>query len=82
MKLLLISFLAAGIATAASAGNSDRYNDLRFDSAAGHVSDTSTGTGSQDILLPAAISSRSEQSEGTSYPYINPYGVGPDNDSR
>ena len=82
MKLFLTTFAAACIAAAASAGNSDRYNDLRFDSAIGHVTKAADSGQSQDRQMPVALSSRSSEAEGTPYPYINPYGVGPNNDSR
>ena len=82
MKLFLSAFVAAGIATAVSAGNSDRYNDLRFDSAIGHVTQSADASRLQDGLQPVALSSRNESSERTPYPYISPYGVGPSNDSR
>ena len=82
MKFVLTVFVAASITTAVSAGNSDRYNDLRFDTAVDHVTQASDRPASQTGLQPVALSSRSQSSERTPYPYINPYGVGPNNDSR
>ena len=88
MKLLITSALAATVASTAIAGNSDRYNDIRFDSAVGHISsfDTFKNVKSDPAPLPQVrFSTRSgtnQQSSAGSYAYTNPYGVGPNNDSR
>ncbi|MEM6303327.1 MAG: hypothetical protein AAF744_01315 [Pseudomonadota bacterium] len=98
MKLLITTALAAAIATTAAAGNSDRYNDQRFDSAVGHISSfdnsprvatfdrTVRGTTfAQPQRQQRVILSTRNQPKGTQarpYAYANPYGVGPNNDSR
>ncbi|MBD3663934.1 hypothetical protein [Sulfitobacter aestuariivivens] len=91
MKLTLSTALALVVATAASAGNSDRYNDLRFDTAIGHIGVTGFATdfAADTAAAPAPISSvrfssqsRKSNSSGKGYAYDSPYGVGPNNDSR
>jgi hypothetical protein len=79
MKLILTASLAALIATGAVAGNSDRYNDQRLDTS---NAAQATTTDSQAAAAVATLSTRSAAETSTSYPYINPYGIGPNNDSR
>ncbi len=88
MKLLITSALAATLATAAFAGNSDRYNDLRLDTAVGHVDSFAQAPKADarpvtQIYAPT-FSTRNASTEQTTggYAYSNPYGVGPNNDSR
>lgn len=83
MKLIFSTLLVADLATSAVAGNSDRYNDLRLDTAVGHV------TKDKAVAAPKAtkpqvvtLSSSNKAKAGKGYAYSNPYGVGPANDSR
>lgn len=84
MKLLLPTLLAAGLATTAFAGNSDRYNDLRFDTGAKQTEtkQESKVTATEKASVTVVLSTRNKGQSTTPYPYINPYGVGPYNDSR
>jgi len=77
MRLLIAASITAALATAALADKSDRYNDLRFDTAKGHV-EASEDAGAK----PVALSTKNDSKPAPSYPYINPFGVGPYNDSR
>jgi len=95
MKLVLSSVIALGLATTAFAGNSDRYNDLRLNTAVGHVTshDTARTTPVQAfraINAPVRVAPQDNRvristrnaTARTPYAYQNPHGVGPDNDSR
>lgn len=88
MKLILMTALTTTIASAAFAGNSDRYNDQRFDSAVGHVSSfdrphaEAAVTTTRPLTVTFATNNGSGKQDSGSYAYANPYGVGPDNDSR
>lgn len=83
MKLILTTVIAATLATGAFAGNSDRYNDLRLDTSIGHVSVETNAIVLKPQSRPVGITlSSSNKSKGKTYAYINPYGVGPNNDSR
>ena len=75
MKTLLSTTLALTLATGAIAGTSDRYHDNTFDSAKGHVSDTAKVPSIQVTLA-------SSGKKMGRYADANPYGVGPNNDSR
>ena len=82
MKLILTTIAAATVATSALAGASDRYTDLRFDSAIGHVTDDSVAVDATPKTAMVSLSSRNASKSGKGYAYTNPYGVGPYNDSR
>ena len=77
MKLLIATSIAAALATAALADKSDRYNDLRLDTAKGHISATDDAG-----AKPVALSSKNKSKSKPSYAYTNRFGVGPYNDSR
>lgn len=85
MKALTFALTAGLIATSALAGNSERYNDLRLDTRVGHVADSQT-VASQKTTSPSVqsitFSTRNAEANQPSYPYTNPFGVGPYNDSR
>jgi hypothetical protein len=72
MKRIALTLSAALIATSAAAG-SDRYHDNKFD--------TSVKASAQ-TTAPAPKATLSTKGKSTPYAYINPYGVGPHNDSR
>lgn len=76
MRLLFATSLAAALATAALADKSDRYNDLRLDTG------TSQASAEVPAATPVALSTKNDEGTASSYPYANPYGVGPYNDSR
>ncbi|WP_390915208.1 hypothetical protein [Pseudosulfitobacter sp. SM2401] len=80
MKLFITSAVAALIATSAFAGNSDRYDDLRFDTAQS-AQQVEPAT-EQAVAVLTSLSSRSKNSTSGTYAYTNPYGIGPNNDSR
>ena len=80
MKLIITAVIAATIAGGALAGTSDRYNDQRLDTAVGHITDEKTAVNVKPQTV--VLSSNNGNGGGASYPYINPYGVGPSNDSR
>lgn len=84
MKTISLTLAAGLIATSAMAGNSDRYNDLRFDTRIGLFSESQDQetAGAHTSVSPVTISTRNAQTDRPSYPYINPLGVGPHNDSR
>lgn len=88
MKLLITSALAAALATGALAGNSDRYNDVRLDTAFSNLNDftetpKATKRPVKQINAPtfSTRNARRDRASG-SYAYTNPHGVGPNNDSR
>mgnify|MGYP000274185892 CR=1 FL=1 len=79
MKRLLTAAFAVTLASSAFAGNSDRYNDNRFDSAVGHLGQTTKAVPAK----PAGNATRSSQSQKKPrYADASPFGVGPHNDSR
>lgn len=80
MKLIITSAAAVLIATSAFADNSDRYNDQRLDTSVS--TQQASAANDQPIAPIASLSTRNEVKTPTSYPYSNPYGVGPNNDSR
>jgi hypothetical protein len=77
MKRFVTAALAMTLASGAFAGNSDRYNDLRFDSAKGHVN---TGIATQTTPKPTLLAPSGKKKPR--YADASPYGVGPYNDSR
>ncbi|MEM7520580.1 MAG: hypothetical protein AAF307_06030, partial [Pseudomonadota bacterium] len=77
---ILTTLIAATLAGGAIAGTSDRYKDQRFDTAVGHVTDAKAADAAQAPTV--VLSTNNGNGSGTAYPYINPYGVGPNNDSR
>lgn len=86
MKTLTFALTAGLIATSALAGNSDRYNDLRLDTRVGHVADSQDTVALQKTTSPSVqsitFSTRNAEANQPSYPYTNPFGVGPYNDGR
>ncbi|MEO0939249.1 MAG: hypothetical protein AAFY38_13935 [Pseudomonadota bacterium] len=81
-RFALILAAAATFGTAAAAGQSDRYTDLRLDTAIGHIDFTEDRVGTvQTRSFAATTATRSQERMGP-YAYTNPYGVGPNNDSR
>ena len=79
MKLLITTLVAGTVATAAAADKGDRYNDLRLNTAVGHV----TYAASASKAKRTTISTRNKADQKkVPYAYTNPYGVGPYNDSR
>lgn len=78
MKLIITTAFATMLASTAFAGNSDRYNDLRLDTSSAVQATTTV----EPAPIVATFSTRSAEKTSTSYPYINPYGIGPNNDSR
>ncbi|MFD2740312.1 hypothetical protein ACFSUD_12065 [Sulfitobacter aestuarii] len=91
MKLLITSLVLALLASTASAGNSDRYNDMRLDTSrpaqnAETARPETTGPAvtrraSPDRRLPRNAV-RSPDNPTPFYAYDSPFGVGPNNDSR
>lgn len=83
MKLILVTFITATLATSAFAGNSDRYNDQRFNSAVGHQTDKAKTSQSVRTAATVVFASRNAKSKSDGrYLDANPLGVGPYNDSR
>jgi len=92
MKLIVTSVVALTLATSAFAnGKSDRYNDQRLDTAVGHVDSFAQSRATAKKVTPTApraatlrISTRNNATAQAprGYAYANPYGVGPNNDSR
>lgn len=83
MKLIISAFLISGLATSVIAGNSDRYNDQRHDTAVGHV--VKPKPAKVKVRQPpraVAPSTQNTKNPGAGYAYSTPYGVGPNNDSR
>ena len=79
MKLIFSAAIAALISTTAFAGTSDRYKDLRFDTA------TKTQAPDRATHLSAPLTQTVLSTRDTKrkpYAYQNPFGVGPNNDSR
>jgi len=77
MKLFLATIATSLISTVAIADNSDRYNDLRLDTSKSKITQANDAREKQGI----AFSTRNVYAK-TPYAYLNPYGVGPNNDSR
>lgn len=86
MKRIALTLAAIVASTAAYADKSDRYNDLRLDtSIVKQIDYTDRGNiASTRIAKPApfTLSSRNGMKKDGGYAYSNPYGVGPNNDSR
>ena len=90
-RFALIVAAAAALGSAAHADQSDRYNDLRFNTAVGHIDCTrSSGAMTQserfvtqraETSALSSSSARQNQRAGF-YAYSNRFGVGPYNDSR
>ncbi|MEL7100036.1 MAG: hypothetical protein AAGM84_14515 [Pseudomonadota bacterium] len=82
-RTALILAAALSLGTAATADQSDRYNDLRFNTAVGHIDYTSDAVGTQRAEQTTVATSGTRQSAPQgSYAYANRFGVGPNNDSR
>ena len=87
MKRILPTLAALVLATASQADLSDRERDLRLDTAKPVQSETGAAATTKaehprvTRLGRAAYSTRSA-TPGQGYAYANPYGVGPNNDSR
>jgi len=75
----MMTAITVTLGTGAFAGNSDRHNDLRFDSAVGHVGQTLKVV-TAEPRTKATLSSKGKMKPR--YADANPYGVGPHNDSR
>lgn len=80
MKLMLSTALAALISTTASADNPDRHDVLRLET--GETASARNKEGLDERTLHGQVTFSSRNTGGKGYPYSNPYGVGPNNDSR
>ncbi len=86
MKRIALTLVAIIASSAAYADKSDRYNDLRLDTSIVKQIDYTdrANTASKQAVKPTpfTLSSRNDMKKDGSYAYSNPYGVGPNNDSR
>jgi hypothetical protein len=85
MKSLMTAAILAIAATGLSAGQSDRYHDMRLDTSKPKVRTDAPKPVRK--VQPAVTRSTVDQdrpkpAEKPGYAYANPYGVGPNNDSR
>ena len=83
MKPILLALALVAIGTASFADAPGRTNDMRFDSAVGHVGDQ----GKSKAAVPPAPTAALLTTRGTKpvrnpYAYGSRFGVGPNNDSR
>jgi len=86
-RTLIATTLIATLGTAAAASGSDRYTDLRLNTAVSEatIAETAASTEhAQPTVRSITVSTRSanRNAGGSPYHYANPLGVGPYNDSR